>query len=80
MRKKIYGQSRVDKCPFCDKQALTKNKQGVPVCADHKTSILKDMKCTCGSTLDIKHGKYGFFFVCFQCGPQNTRRVFELNS
>ena len=76
---KKYGQSKIDSCPFCEKQATTLNKQNVPVCSFHKGEILSDMKCVCGSTLDMLHGKFGVFFSCMKCGNMNLRKVLELN-
>ena len=76
---KKYGQSKIDICPFCRKQATSMNKQNVPVCASHKDEILDDMKCVCGSTLDTLHGKYGIFFSCIKCGNMNLKKVLEFN-
>ena len=78
-RKKIYGKSRIDKCPFCGKQAITKNSQGVSVCLTHKHAIMNDLKCACGEYLDIREGKYGYFFICMNCGPQSHTKVYALN-
>ncbi len=76
---KKYGQSRIDKCPFCGQQSVTVNSQKVPVCAKHKNSELKNLRCICGEYLDIKHGKYGAFFTCFNCGNMNLKKVLEIN-
>ena len=76
---KRYGQSRVDKCPFCGKQATISNAQGVPVCAAHKDSVLKDLKCVCGEYLDIRNGKFGAYFNCINCGNMNMRKALEIN-
>ncbi len=76
---KRYGQSKVDRCPFCSQQATTKNKQQIPVCARHKDSVLNDMKCACGSWLEMRNGKYGIFFSCLKCGNMNLRKVLEMN-
>lgn len=77
--KKQYGQSKVDKCLFCGKQATTTNGQGVPVCIVHKGAVLGDMKCICGEYLDIRTGKYGLFFTCMRCGIVNLRKALEIN-
>lgn len=77
---KKYGQSKIDRCPFCEKQATSMNKQNVPVCALHKGQVLGNLKCACGSTLDILHGKFGVFFSCMKCGNMNMRKVLELNA
>ncbi len=77
---KKYGQSKVDTCPFCQKQATTMNKQAVPVCSGHKEETLDDMRCVCGSALDMLHGKFGVFFSCIKCGNMNLRKVLEFNA
>lgn len=76
---KIYGQSRVDSCPFCGARAITKNSQGVPVCVNHKNELLDNMKCSCGKYLDILQGKWGPFFRCMDCGCISFRKGMELN-
>jgi len=76
---KRYGQSKIDKCPFCGKQAIAKNSQEVPVCQEHKDSSLKDLKCACGSYLDMKNGKFGVFFTCINCGIVNMKKALEIN-
>ncbi|MBS3113625.1 hypothetical protein J4448_00840 [Candidatus Woesearchaeota archaeon] len=77
---KIYGQSRIDKCPFCDKQATVMSKQDVPVCLSHKEEKLDDLKCVCGSSLEMLHGKFGVFFSCIKCGNMNLNKVLEFNT
>lgn len=77
---KKYGQSRIDKCPFCGKQATAKNIQDVPVCRSHRDETLDDMKCACGSTLEMMHGKFGVFFSCIKCGSMNLRKVLDINA
>lgn len=78
-RKKIYGKSKIEPCPFCGKTGTAQNKQGITVCREHKEAILNDMRCTCGDMLDIKIGKYGYFFVCMRCGAKAPRKVYEIN-
>ena len=73
MRRKIYGQSRIDACPFCKKQSTTVNSQGLPVCQKHKDAQLPDMKCVCGDYLDIRRGKFGPYFYCMNCGKPAHR-------
>ncbi|MBI2654187.1 hypothetical protein HYX02_05255 [Candidatus Woesearchaeota archaeon] len=77
---KKYGQSKVDECPFCRKQATTMNRQAVPVCSKHKEELLDGMKCVCGSELEVLNGKFGVFFSCMKCGNMNMRKVLELNA
>ena len=76
--KKVYGQSKMNYCPFCDKQATTENKQGVPTCSQHKSQLL-DLKCACGSWLEVKKGKYGPFCICIECGIINLNKALEIN-
>jgi hypothetical protein len=78
-KKKTYGSYKTDICPFCSKQAITKNSQGVAVCQKHKELLLQDLKCACGDWLDLKTGKYGLFFTCFNCGPINYNKGLQLN-
>ena len=77
---KKYGQSRIDKCPFCQKQATAMNSQKVPVCLSHKEERLDDLKCVCGSALEVLSGKFGVFFSCMKCGNMNLRKVLEFNA
>ena len=77
---KKYGQSKVDKCPFCQKHATSMNRQNVPVCFSHKNEVLDNLKCVCGSTLEVLHGKFGAFFSCIKCGNMNLKKVMEFNA
>ena len=76
---KRYGQSKIEKCPFCSKQAMCKNSQGISVCNDHTKKELLDLKCMCGSWLDLRTGKYGPFFVCISCGPVSLSKALDIN-
>ena len=64
---------------FCSKQATTSNSQEIPVCIEHKNSVLNEFKCACGEYLDLMHGKYGVFFKCERCGLINMRKALEMN-
>ena len=77
---KKYGQSKTDNCPFCGKLATYMNSQGVPVCISHKEETLDDLKCVCGSSLDMLKGKFGVFFSCQKCGNMNLNKVLEFNT
>ena len=77
---KKYGESRIEKCPFCEKQATTINKQGIAVCVTHREDTLDDLKCVCGETLDILKGKFGAFFKCINCGNMGLKKVLEINT
>lgn len=76
---KRYGEYKIDKCPFCGKQATTRNKQKIPVCPAHKDHELQGLKCSCGSWLDVKVGRYGPYFVCINCGNINFKKGMEMN-
>jgi|SRR3989338_4750388 len=76
---KRYGQSKMETCPFCGKQASQQNEQGVVVCVQHRNTDLPDMKCLCGSYLDLRNGKYGAFFSCMKCGNINMKKALEIN-
>ena len=77
---KKYGESRIEKCPFCEKQATTINRQGIAVCVTHREDTLDGLKCVCGETPDILKGKFGAFFKCIDCGNMNLRKVLEFNN
>ena len=76
---KKYGSYKVDSCPFCHKNATTKNSQQVPVCITHKNSIVQDLTCFCGEYLELKDGKYGIYFTCLNCGNFNIKKALEMN-
>lgn len=76
--KKVYGQSRVDTCPWCGKQATVSNADGLLVCEDHKNKEMPAIRCTCGDWLDLKAGKYGPYFNCFNCGNISFAKGMEL--
>jgi len=76
---KRYGQSKSDLCPFCKKDATTKNSQQIPVCYSHKTSILKGLTCFCGDYLELKDGKFGTYFNCTNCGNINIKKALNMN-
>ncbi len=77
--KKVYGEHSNSTCLFCNKVAITKNEQNVPVCKDHIKSILNDFKCSCGEYLDIRESKYGIFFICMNCGPVSLKKALLIN-
>ena len=76
---KRYGQGKIDKCPFCEKNSTVMNSQNVPVCSAHKEEELNDLKCLCGDSLDVLNGKFGVFFSCIKCGNMNLRKALEIN-
>jgi topoisomerase IA-like protein len=75
---KKYGEYRKDNCPFCEKQATAKNSQGLLVCSEHKDSKLPDIKCLCGSWIEIRIGKFGPYFFCMNCGNINLKKGLEM--
>ncbi len=76
---KKYGQSKVDSCPFCGKMATAHNKEGIPVCPQHKDNKVPEMKCACGDWLDLRSGKFGPFFSCMNCGNISFRKALDMN-
>jgi hypothetical protein len=76
---KRYGQGLTERCPFCKRQATSKNSQGIPVCREHKSSTIGEMRCACGQYLDLRQGKFGVFFSCLSCGSVSRSKVFEFN-
>jgi predicted RNA-binding Zn-ribbon protein involved in translation (DUF1610 family) len=77
---KRYGQSKVEECPFCGKQAIVKNKQGLNVCQAHIGQDIPDIRCVCGSYLELKTGKFGPYFVCINCGNINLKKGLEMQT
>ena len=77
-KKKVYGDYKTEQCPICGDRALAKNKQGIPVCADHKNFDI-ELQCSCGSWLDPKEGKWGTFFVCINCGAISWQKAMSMN-
>ncbi len=76
---KRYGQSKSELCPFCGKNGVTQNSQGISVCTNHKNDKLFDVKCLCGEWLDVKKGKWGPYFNCMKCGNINFKKGMEMN-
>ena len=77
---KQYGASKLAVCPFCKRQATTSNEQGIPTCIKHKEDKFPEMKCICGSWLELRQGKYGPFFTCMSCGIINMKKAMEINN
>ena len=69
--------SKKDTCIFCEKQAIARNKQGLAVCLGHKDKVLEERRCICGEFLEIKHSKWGPFFLCKHCGPKSINKVLD---
>ncbi len=78
--KKVYGSSKQINCPFCDKIATQKNEAGVDVCRFHTKSVLQEIKCTCGSWLEPRVGKFGTYFNCINCGNINMIKANEIKA
>jgi hypothetical protein len=76
---KKYGSYRTSKCPFCLRHGTTKNKQKIPVCSSHKNQVLQDLKCNCGSYVDLLEGKWGPYFSCIKCGNVQFNKIMEVN-
>lgn len=78
--KKVYGESKIDSCPFCGKRATVKTEQGVPCCVDHRKAEMPNMKCLCKGYLDVCEGKWGAYFRCMSCGNMNFNKGLEINN
>jgi len=77
---KKYGESKIEGCPFCGKQSITVNAQDIPVCMQHKNTLMQEFKCMCGEYLESRRGKYGLYFLCQKCGIVNRKKAFETNT
>lgn len=77
--RKVYGRSKFETCPFCDRQAITRSKQGMLVCSKHINEEFNNLKCICGLYVEQKRGKHGIYFTCPQCGNMNVRKILEVN-
>ncbi len=78
--KKSYGNYKTTTCPFCSRIATQKNEQGLDVCTSHTKSKLEEIKCTCGSWLECRNGKFGPYFNCMNCGNLNYNKVMEIKA
>lgn len=79
MRRKVYGQSRIEHCVFCGRRALKLNRQGLPCCGDHQARQM-DPRCACGRLLEIRKSKWGPYFFCMSCGCISLRKGLEINT
>lgn len=68
----------LENCPFCGRQAIVMNPQGVAVCTSHRDAYL-ELKCICGQPLDIMKGKYGAYGNCLRCGNMSLKKVLDIN-
>jgi DNA-directed RNA polymerase subunit N (RpoN/RPB10) len=79
MRRKTYGAYKTDICVMCGAPAYTKNKAKLPACKSHKDTEYPELKCFCGSWVDIQTGKYGAYARCLTCGNLNLHKLIEYN-
>ena len=79
-RKKTYGVYKTVRCPFCDRLATQKNEQGIEVCHKHLKQSVEEIKCTCGSWLEPKSGKFGRYFNCINCGNMNYDKAMGIKA
>jgi len=77
---KKYGQYKTSRCPFCGKVATCKNEQGAEVCPAHRKSVVEEIKCKCGSWLELCDGKFGPYFNCLNCGNINFQKGMEMKN
>jgi hypothetical protein len=78
--KKQYGNYKTANCPFCGKIATQKTEQGLEVCRLHTKEVMEEIKCSCGSWLEFRSGKFGPYFNCMNCGNINYQKGMELKS
>ncbi|HLC70385.1 MAG TPA: hypothetical protein VJI32_00120 [Candidatus Nanoarchaeia archaeon] len=78
--KKVYGQSKLSNCTFCGRTATQKTEVGLEVCYLHTKEQLNDIKCTCGSWLEQRSGKFGPYFNCLRCGNVNFKKAMEIKA
>lgn len=77
---KRWGEYQVKNCAFCGRMATQKNETGVEVCYQHIKSVFDDIKCTCGSWLEQRAGKFGAYFNCLKCGNVSFAKAQEMKS
>ncbi len=77
---KRWGEYQVKNCAFCGRMATQKNETGVEVCYQHIKSVFEDIKCTCGSWLEQRAGKFGAYFNCLKCGNVSFAKAMEMKS
>ena len=78
--KKVYGQSKLSNCTFCGRTATQKTEAGLEVCYLHTKEKLPEVKCTCGSWLEQRSGKFGPYFNCLRCGNINFKKAMEIKA
>ncbi len=79
-KKKTYGEYKTATCPFCNRMATQKNETGLDVCYKHLKAKLEEIKCTCGSWLEQKSGKFGPYFNCINCGNFNYDKGMQIKA
>ncbi len=79
-KKKAYGEYQIKSCPFCSRQATQKNEFGLEVCYQHLKAKMEEIKCTCGSWLEQKSGKFGTYYNCLNCGNLNFQKAMEIKA
>ena len=76
--KKVYGSYKRITCPFCERNATQKNEQGLDVCHLHTKQVFDEIKCLCGSWLELRSGKFGAYFNCIKCGNMNYDKAMNI--
>ena len=77
-RKKVYGSYKKITCPFCERNSTQKNEQGLDVCHLHTKQVFPEIKCLCGSWLELRSGKFGAYFNCLKCGNMNYDKAMTI--
>src|SRR3989344_2288222 len=78
--KKVYCQRKQDSCAFCGSIATQTTEAGVLFCRHHREAKLDEIKCTCGSWLEQKSGKFGPYFRCTNCGNIGFNKAMEMKA
>ena len=77
---KKWGEYQTKNCAFCGRMATQKNETGVEVCYQHTKSVIEEIKCTCGSWLEQRVGKFGAYFNCLKCGNVSFAKAMEMKA
>jgi len=78
--KKSWGNYKTASCPFCGKISTQTTEQGLNVCRNHTNQKLEEIRCTCGSWLEQRSGKFGPYFNCLKCGNISYNKGMEIKS
>ena len=78
--RKIYGEYKIATCPFCARNAIARNVQGIPVCEGHRNESIAAMRCMCGRDVEVIVGKWGPYGRCERCGNLSWSKLTSMNT